>query len=79
MLTGFTADTKQNIQLGAGVLTTSYTQGGTISPTDIIGATKEAVHSPQFLLREPLMPMEFPQMSRVCVLSMIGLSLSILL
>lgn len=40
MLTGFTADTKQNIQLGAGVLTTSYTQGGTISPTDIIGATK---------------------------------------
>lgn len=40
MLTGFTADTKQNIQLGAGVLTTSYIQGGTISPTDIIGATK---------------------------------------
>jgi len=40
MLTGFTADTKANLQLGAGVLTTAYTEGGSISPTDIIGATR---------------------------------------
>jgi hypothetical protein len=40
MLTGVTSVTKENLQLGAGVLTTSYTAGGTISPTDIIGATR---------------------------------------
>lgn len=40
MLTGFTEDTKQNLQLGAGVLTSAYVSGGTISKTDIIGATR---------------------------------------
>lgn len=40
MLTGVTSDTKQNLQLGAGVLTTAYTEGGTISTDSIIGATR---------------------------------------
>ena len=38
MLTGVTATTKQNLQLGAGVLTTAY--NGSISELDIIGATR---------------------------------------
>jgi hypothetical protein len=40
MLTGVTSTTRENLQLGAGVLVKSYTENGTINPTDIIGATK---------------------------------------
>ena len=40
ILTGVTSTTKQSLQLGAGVLTTKYTEGGTISEKDIIGATR---------------------------------------
>jgi hypothetical protein len=40
MLTGVTSTTKTNLQLGAGVLTTAYTQNGTIEEADIIGATR---------------------------------------
>ena len=39
-LTGVTTDTKKNLQLGAGVVTTEYTEGGTISSSAIIGATR---------------------------------------
>ena len=40
MLTGVTSTTKQNIQLGAGVLLTQYSDGGVVSPDAIIGATR---------------------------------------
>jgi hypothetical protein len=40
MLTGVTADTKKNLQLGAGILAKSYTPGGAIDSTAIIGATR---------------------------------------
>lgn len=39
-LTGVTTNTKKNLQLGAGVFTTEYTEGGTISSSAIIGATR---------------------------------------
>lgn len=40
MLTGVTSTTSSNLQLGAGVLTKAYTQGGSISAADIIGASR---------------------------------------
>lgn len=40
LLTGLTQRTVENLQLNVGVLTTAYTKGGTISPSDIIGATR---------------------------------------
>ena len=40
MLTGVTETTKENLQLGAGIITTAYTKGGTISKESIISATR---------------------------------------
>lgn len=40
MLTGVSSTTKQNLQLGAGIITTAYTPGGTIDASSIIGATR---------------------------------------
>lgn len=40
MLTGVTSTTKENLQLGAGVVLTEYTPGGEVSPGSIIGATR---------------------------------------
>ena len=40
LLTGVTSNTKQNIQLGAGVLLSAFTPGSSITETDIIGATR---------------------------------------
>jgi hypothetical protein len=40
MLTGVSASTKQNLQLGAGVLMTAYAPGSEIDASSIIGATR---------------------------------------
>ena len=40
IFTGVTSTTKQNLQLGAGVITTEYTAGVAISEDSIIGATR---------------------------------------
>lgn len=40
LLTGVTETTKENLQLGAGILTTEYNPNGTIDKSKIIGATR---------------------------------------
>ena len=40
MLGGVTSTTKTNLQLGAGIITTTYTKGGTINKENIISATR---------------------------------------
>ena len=40
LLTGVRSNTKQNIQLGAGVLLSNFTPGSAVTESDIIGATR---------------------------------------